>query len=718
MPKEILNTNVNTTIWLPHTFVCSIADESPDPTKPKKGYVWKKGNAVYATTLTPNYTLDSVKEEDKTGWSVDVRGYAISDINFSGESVDIGTENFNFTFFDNPYVEHVYPPKSFIVGDEIKAKIVFRSHIQNNISVDLYYNNNLVDSIDGDLGLDHREFKIAKFAWPEFSGKYRMELSDETGDVKFVYPFQADIKESAEVFNVQRYAPAYFTVEDDAPNAAEYTLVRYRLERGDGTLVYESKNKTLYVTKHATPNDAGEYVAFIRAYKVVNGAGASDDFIDGDKHRFTVNVKENEFFNTDFDITGLRYPSGTNVSIDIPLRTVDNSWNRNYSLIDNNVYFTWMLGGKMLQSKKYGVEGYDRIFLENLQYDNSVALQLLVAPARDDDPDKTPTGRPLFYDRHILDIYDKEYDYRNIEIGEPITIKIVDPEPPASSDPLQTRSLVILKNDVKVADLPIEAKEYKITDAADREHNGIWSHEYRDSPSNDPYSAHTDYDIAGRATYHVEVVPNMEFDGPHPIQITEGDPLVIEATLLKPPAGYVPTYEFSKGGVKLDIADSHVPVYRKANATIADSGVYKFVAFADKNNNTNLDAGEIIGYTKYVQVVVSPRPVDPDVPRPEVKVVTLFNEFSKGRFSPCPYWVIDELVELMEDVHGWMGNLEVADYYDWQVTIFNEFLKGKDLYLQDSCNGYWAIVRQKDMTIETGYGRFKHYVPYAELEKD
>ncbi|ABR24594.1 hypothetical protein phi1p084.1 [Escherichia phage Phi1] len=36
-------------------------------------------------------------------------------------------------------------------------------------------------------------------------------------------------------------------------------------------------------------------------------------------------------------------------------------------------------------------------------------------------------------------------------------------------------------------------------------------------------------------------------------------------------------------------------------------------------------------------------------------------------------------------------------------------MKGKDLYLQYSCNGYWAIVHQRTMTIETGYGRFKHY---------
>lgn len=709
MPVENKDTSVNTTIWLPHTFACSLAGESTEPTKPKKGFTWKKGNKVIATTATPSYVLDSVKEEDKTGWSVNLRGYAQDDENFSGESVDIGTENFTFTLFDNVFVEYVHPPTSFDIGDEIKAKIVFRSNIPANISVDLYYNNGLVDSVDGDLGLDHREFKIAKFAWPEFSGNYRMELSDEHGDVKFVYPFVADIKENPAVFNVQKYAPAYFTVEDDAPNDAEHTIVRYRLERGDGTLVYESTNKTLYATKHATENDAGEYVACIRSYKVVNGPGAAESFLEGQRHRFTVKVKENEFFRNDFAAIEFRYPSGSEVNMDMPVLPADNSWNRHYGMLANNVYFTWMLGGKQLQSKKYGDPGYDRITLNELQYDDSVALQLLVAPARDDDPQRTPTGRPLFYDRRMLDIYDKEYDYRNIEIGEPIVIKIVDPEPPASGDPTQTRSLVILKNDVKVADLPIEAKEYKITDSADRDHNGIWSHEYRDSPSKDPYSAHTDYDIAARATYHVEVVPNMEFDGPHPVQITEGEPLVLEATMLKPPADYVPTYEFSKAGVKLPIADSRVPIYRKANATINDSGVYRFVAYADKNNNDTLDSGEIIGYTKYVQVVVNKRPVQPDEPRPEVKLVTMFNDFSKGKFSPCPYWVIDELVELMDDPHGWMDSLADAVYYDWQITIFNEFLKGKDLYLQDSCNGYWAIVRQKDMSIETGYGRFKHY---------
>ena len=709
MPVENKDTSVNTTIWLPHTFACSLAGESPEPAKPKKGFVWKKGTKVMATTATPSYVLDSVKEEDKTGWSVNLRGYAQDDENFSGESVDIGTENFTFTLFDNVFVEYVHPPTSFDIGDEIKAKIVFRSHIPANISVDLYYNNGLVDSIDGDLGLDHREFKIAKFAWPEFSGNYRMELSDEHGDVKFVYPFVADIKENPAVFNVQKFAPAYFTVEDDAPNDAEHTIVRYRLERGDGTLVYESTNKTLYVTKHASENDAGDYVACIRSYKVVNGPGSGESYREGERHRFTVRVKENEFFRNDFAAIEFRYPSGSEVNFDMPVLPADNSWNRHYGMLANNVYFTWMLGGKQLQSKKYGDPGYDRITLNELQYDDSVALQLLVAPARDDDPQRTPTGRPLFYDRRMLDIYDKEYDYRNIEIGEPIVIKIVDPEPPASGDPTQTRSLVILKNDVKVADLPIEVKEYKITDSADRDHNGIWSHEYRDSPSKDPYSAHTDYDIAARATYHVEVVPNMEFDGPHPVQITEGDPLVLEATMLKPPADYVPTYEFSKAGVKLPIADSRVPIYRKANASLDDAGVYRFVAYADKNNNDTLDSGEIIGYTKYVQVVVNKRPVKPDEPRPEVKLVTLFNDFSKGKFSPCPYWVIDELVELMEDPHGWMDSLGDSVYYDWQITIFNEFLKGKDLYLQDSCNGYWAIVRQKDMSIETGYGRFKHY---------
>lgn len=709
MPVENKDTSVNTTIWLPHTFACSLAGESPEPAKPKKGFVWKKDNKVITTTATPSYVLDSVKEEDKTGWSVNLRGYAQDDENFSGESVDIGTENFTFTLFDNVFVEYVHPPTSFDIGDEIKAKIVFRSHIPANISVDLYYNNGLVDSIDGDLGLDHREFKIAKFAWPEFSGNYRMELSDEHGDVKFVYPFVADIKENPAVFNVQKFAPAYFTVEDDAPNDAEHTIVRYRLERGDGTLVYESTNKTLYVTKHASENDAGDYVACIRSYKVVNGPGSGESYREGERHRFTVRVKENEFFRNDFAAIEFRYPSGSEVNFDMPVLPADNSWNRHYGMLANNVYFTWMLGGKQLQSKKYGDPGYDRITLNELQYDDSVALQLLVAPARDDDPQRTPTGRPLFYDRRMLDIYDKEYDYRNIEIGEPIVIKIVDPEPPASGDPTQTRSLVILKNDVKVADLPIEAKEYKITDSADRDHNGIWSHEYRDSPSKDPYSAHTDYDIAARATYHVEVVPNMEFDGPHPVQITEGDPLVLEATMLKPPADYVPTYEFSKAGVKLPIADSRVPIYRKANATLDDAGVYRFVAYADKNNNDTLDSGEIIGYTKYVQVVVNKRPVKPDEPRPEVKLVTLFNDFSKGKFSPCPYWVIDELVELIDDPHGWMDSIGDSVYYDWQITIFNEFLKGKDLYLQDSCNGYWAIVRQHNMSIETGYGRFKHY---------
>lgn len=705
---EVKDTSINTHIWLPHTFACSIAADSPDTSKPKKGFVWKKGNQIIATSASPSFTLDCVKEEDKTGWSVNVRGYAADDVTFAGESVDIGTENFTFNLYDNLHVQEVYPPTSFNVGDEIKAKIVFRVNIPNDISVDLYYNNGLVDSIDGDMGLDHREFKIAKFAWPEFSGLYRMELSDSNGDVKFVYPFNADIRENPYVFNVQKFAPAYFTIEDDAPNDAEHTVVRYRLERGDGTLVYESKNKTLYVTKHALPTDAGDYVACIRSYKPENGS-PGDSYVEGTRHRFTVNVKENEFFGKDFNGIQFRYPSGSSVSIDLPMLPRDTSWNRQYGLLANNVYFTWMLGGKILQSIKYGTEGYNRISLSGLQYDNSVALQLLVAPARDDDPNHTPTARPLFYDRRMLDIYDTEHDYVGIEAGEPIVINIVDPEPPASSDPTQTRSLAILKNDVFVTELPLGTKEYKITDAADKEHNGIWSHEYRDSPSKDPHSAYTAYDIAGRSTYKVEVIPNMEFDGPHPVQVFEGDPLVIEARMIKPPTNYVPTYEFSKEGVKLPIADASYPVYRKENATLSDSGVYKFVAFADKNNNTSLDPDEIVGYTKYVQVVVKKRPVDPDKPRPEVNLVTLFSDFSKGKFSHCPYWVIDELVELIENPHGWMDNLEHAIYYDWQITIFNEFLKGKDLYMQDSCNGYWAIVRQRDMSIETGYGRFKHY---------
>lgn len=706
---EVKDTSINTTIWLPHTFACSIAAESDDPTKPKKGYVWKKGGVVVATTDTPSFELKSVKESDKTGWSVNVRGYAQDDNDFAGESVDIGTENFTFELFDNQYVEYVYPPTSFVVGDEIKAKIVFRIHIPENISIDLYYNDGLVDTIDGDLGLDHREFKIAKFAWPEFSGTYRMELSDEAGDVKFVYPFEATIQESAEIFNAQKYAPVYFTVTDDSPANDEYTVVRYRLEREDGSLIYESTDRTLFVTKHAQETDAGVYVALVRAYKAASETREGTAYIDGDRHRFTVTIKDNEFFDRDFNSVEFRYPSGSIVNLDMPLVTSDNTWNRHYSLINNNVYFTWMLGGKTLQSKKYGDEGYDRITLSDLQYDNSVALQLLVAPSNQDGAYDLNKGRPLFYDRRMLDIYDKEYDYRNIEVGEPIVIKIVDPEPPASSDFTQTRSLVITKNDVFVTELPIEAKEYKITDSADREHNGIWAHEYRDSPSVDPYSAHHDYDIAGRATYNVEVVPNMEFDGPHPVQIMEGDTLTLEATILNPPSTYVPTYEFSKNGVRLPIIDPKTPIYTKVNATIGDSGVYRFVAFADQNNNDELDSGEIIGYTKYVQVVVNRRPEEPDEPRPEAKTVTVFNEFSKGRFSPCPYWVIDELVELLEDPHGWMDKIEDSVYYDWQKTIFNEFMKGKDLYLQDSCNGYWAIVHQRTMTIETGYGRFKHY---------
>lgn len=704
------NTEFTATIWLPYNIVCSVADATPDQQKPLKGYTWKKDGKVVKTTAESTYLLSSIKEEDKTGWSVEVKGYAASDTTFTGESVEIGTENFTFTLFDNDYVESVTPPTSFNVGDEIKAKIVFRIHIPTNISVDLYYNNNLVDSIDGDLGIAHREFKIAKFAWPEYSGTYRMELSDEHNEVKFVYPFEATIVENPAILNVQKYSPAYFTVNDDAPNDAEHTIVKYRLERADGTLVYESRDKTLYVSKHTLEADAGEYVACVRSYKVVNGSGAGESFLEGKRHQFRVNVKENEFFDKDFSTVVFRYPSGTSVNIRFSPLPTDNSWNRTYSLLTHNVYFTWMLGGKTLQRKKYGDEGYDTINLHNLQYDNSVALQLLVAPETPNGDARAVNGRPLFYDRRALDIYDKEYQYRHVEVGEPLILKIVDPEPPASSDPTQTRSLVITKNDVKIADLPIEAKEYKVTDSADREHSGIWAHEYRDSPSKDPYSAHTDYEIAGRATYHVEVVPNMEFDGPHPVIITEGDTLVIEAKMLNPPASYVPTYEFSKNGVKLEIADARTPIYRKAHATVADSGVYRFIAFADKNNNTSLDPGEIVGYTKYVQVVVNKRPVKPDEPKPEAKLVTLFSEFSKGRVSPCPYWVIDELVDLIEDPHGWMDSIKDSVYYDWQTTIFNEFLKGKDLYLQDSCNGYWAIIRQKDMSIETGYGRFKHYL--------
>lgn len=267
---EVKETSINTTIWLPHTFACSIAAESEDSTKPKKGYVWKKDEVVVATTDTPSFALKTVKESDKTGWSVNVRGYAQDDNDFAGDSVDIGTENFTFELFDNQYVEYVYPPTSFVVGDEIKAKIVFRIHIPENISVDLYYNDGLVDTIDGDLGLDHREFKIAKFAWPEFSGTYRMELSDDTGDVKFVYPFEATIHESAEIFNAQKYSPVYFTVTDDSPANDEYTVVRYRLEREDGSLIYESTDRTLFVTKHAQETDAGVYVALVRAYKAAS----------------------------------------------------------------------------------------------------------------------------------------------------------------------------------------------------------------------------------------------------------------------------------------------------------------------------------------------------------------------------------------------------------------------------------------------------------------
>ena len=701
-------TQTSGTLWLPCELECSILVAPTDPMKTKSGFHWKRNGEEVAKTKEPRYTIPSLQETDGDKWSVEVRLYFQGDDTLSGESVEYGTETYVIRLIDNPYVEHVYPPTSFNVGDEIKSKIVFRSHIPENISVDLYYNNGLVDSIDGDLGQDHREFKIAQFAWPEFSGDYRMELSDEHGDVKFVYPFTANIRENPAVFNAQKHAPAYYVVNDNPPTDAEHTHVRYRLERGDGSLVYESGDKTLYVTKHAKETDAGEYVAVVRAYKMVDGE-VSKEFIEGIRHQFRVNVKENEFFDRDFNDVQFRYPSGTTVNFNFPVKQRDLSWNRQYNLTSNNVYYTWMLGGVILQSKKYGDPNYDEITLTNLQYDNSVALQLLVTPTDPNDPQHNPNGRPLFYDRRSLEIYDKEYDYRNIEVGEPIVIKIVDKEPPLPTDPRQTRSLAILKNDVFITELPIEAKEYKITDAADKENNGIWSHEYRDSPSLDPHSASSEYDIAARATYHVEVVPNMEFDGPHPVQITEGEPLVIEARMIKPPSNYIPTYEFSKGGVKLPIADSSQPVYRKASATVDDSGVYKFVAFADKNNNTNLDEGEIVGYTKYVQVVVNKKPDVPDQPRPDPKTVTVFSDFSKGRVSPCPYWVIDELVELIEDPHGWMQKLDDAVYYDWQITIFNEFLKGKDLFLQDSCNGYWAIVRQKDMSIETGYGRFKHY---------
>ena len=74
---------------------------------------------------------------------------------------------------------------------------------------------------------------------------------------------------------------------------------------------------------------------------------------------------------------------------------------------------------------------------------------------------------------------------------------------------------------------------------------------------------------------------------------------------------------------------------------------------------------------------------------------------------------IDKIADLRELFYIGRDNrldpIEDSVYYDWQKTIFNEFMKGKDLYLQDSCNGYWAIVHQRTMTIETGYGRFKHY---------
>lgn len=709
----VTNTSVTAIKWLPTNLVCSVQGESSDPQKPKKGYIWKFNNNVVSKGTKSTHDLDFVDDSDKTGWSCEVRGYAQDDADLSGESVEIGIENFTITLFDNEYVEDISIPTSFNVGDELRVKVVYRIQIPQNISTDLYYENGMIASIDGDPGdLDHHWFNIAKFAWPQYSGEYRVELSDEKGDIKFRYSFDAVIRENPAVFNAQKYTPSYFSVED-APNVdAGHTAIRYRLERANGTLVYESKNKMLFVSKTTLPEHAGEYVACVRVYKENDqNVIVPEDFNEGTRHRFLVNVKDNEFFSDAFFEQDFRYPSGSDVNITISNKPADSTWLKNYGLMTEGVHYAWALGGGVIKNTPYGQEGYNEITLDNVQYDNSVDLQLSVAKTKPNDPTGKPIARPLLYFRKKLDIYDKEHDLGNIEAGEPIILTITDPEPPKSSDPTQTRSLVILKDDVKIQEVPLDTKEFKVTDSADKEHIGVYSHEFRDSPSKDPYSAHDEYDIVSRETYRVNVVPNMEFDGPHHVVINVGDELVLEARMIKPPSNYIPTYEFSKGGRKLAILDNRNPVYRKENAQLSDAGLYKFVAFGDTNNNNEIDPGEVVGYTKYVHVIVNepaPEPEDP-AQRP-AHLVTIFNEFGKGRVSPCPYWVIDELVELIEDPLGWSERINDAIYYDWQITIFNEFLKGRDLFLQDSCNGYWAIVRQRDMSIETGYGRFKHYL--------
>lgn len=708
----VINTQATTTKWLPYQFVCSVQDGSTDLSKPKRGYTWKYKGSVVDTTAEGTYDVDFIDDGDKIGWSCEVRGYAENDDNFSGESVEIGTENFTLTLFDNEYVEDVIVPKSFNVGDELRAKLVYKIVIPANMSTDLYYNDGLIASVDGDPGdVDHIWFNIAKFAWEQYSGKYRMEITDDHNTVKFRYVFSADIRENPAVFNAQKHAPSYFVVNDEPPIDDQKTIVRYRLERTTGELVYESTNKTVFVSKSTQPEHAGEYIACVRAYKASDtGDIVSTEFSEGQRHQFVVNVKENEFFDDSYVNQQFRYPSGSSVNITISTKQADSRWLKHYGLITQSVYFRWVFGKNVIKNTLYGNEGYGSVSLNDLQYDNSVDLQLMVAKIESDDPHAQPVSRPLFYSSKRLDIYDVEHDLGNIEVGEPIVLKITDPEPPKSQVPHQVRSLAILKDDRVIANIPLDSKEYQITDSADREHIGLYSHEFRDSPSNDPNSAHDEYDIVSRETYRVNVVPNMEFEGPNHVVIEVGQELVLEATMLKEPSNYVPTYEFSKDGQKLAILDNHNPVYRKANAQKSDSGFYKFVAFADKNGNGNIDPDDVIGYTKYVHVIVKEPVIEPEDPhyRP-VEIVTLFNSFSKGLYSPCPYWVIDELVELMADPRGWSDKIEDSVYYNWQITIFNEFLKGKDLYLQDSCNGYWAIVKQRDMTIETGYGRFKHY---------
>lgn len=699
-------TDIPSQKWVPLELACSIVAEQT-PEQPHRKYTWKYKGEVKkegGTNEDMKYPLYSVKDGDATGWTCEVSDW--QNDGFTGNTTAVGTETFTITLSDNPYVEHVENiPENITLGDEMKPVIVYRSHLNHEEDVEMFWEHrdNSIIAMVGDGGLDRAEFKLSPYAREEYNGRYRIEITPKgENTILFCYDFTVSVTKSAQKINSQLYSPCVYTVTEEPEAAEGYTIKRYRVEHTDGRLIYEGEHNPVVIDKTTSMQTAGQYVASSRLYRSLDD---KSDYKESRKQQFTVSVRDNENFDGSFILQSFSYPSGSTVQFNLTPKR-NEGWFFRYSLAENNVYFVWHRGSAAPKVIKYLDDGYNTFEMRDLQYDDSVLFTVYAAKIDGANlAQGRPIDNPLFFYQNRIEVVDKNTDF-DVEVGEPLVINITETAPPLPPSGV-TRSLAILKGDRVLADnLPIETRSYVVTEGAMQDDSGVYSHEYRDSPSKKDWTLNN-YDIVSRKTYTARVVPNMDFDGPNHQTVQVGGTLKLEAFVLKPPSAYTPTYMFKKDGAPIQILNNKIPVYEKRNVTKDDAGVYEFIAFADANGDGNLDPTEKVGYRKKVHVVVTDAPPEP--PK-RSEIVTVFNEFSGGRASPCPYWVIDELVELFNDPRGWHNVIEDAVYYDWQITIFNEWLKGQDLYLQDSKNGYWCIAHQHNMSIETGYGAFKHYL--------